>query len=72
MCRRHIYTVPKRHIYSAKKTFYLSIKKKILKVEFRLHPYKALLERFLKSDEKMVFGTNALDKGNFAIYLKLF
>ena len=28
--------------------------------EFRLHPYEAVLERFLKSDEKMAFGTKGL------------
>ena len=61
MCCRPIYAVPKQHIYAAKKNFfYLSIKKNKKKVEFRIDPYEAILERCLKSDEKMAFGTNGL------------
>ena len=48
-------------LYRPKKLFYLSIKKKIKKVEFCFDPYEALFKRFLKSDEKMAFGTNGLN-----------
>ena len=42
-------------LYRQKKLFYLSIKKKIKKVEFRFDPYEALFKRFLKLDNKNGF-----------------